>query len=202
MENVHVFSTASICIFMVYNYSANWHSIKNTGNDLTMKQMLDISETLVSEQDEIYGVKTINSENSSWKYLSLNGDEEVISLQRTKVYVFSDSVLCLGEIHENVAQTQHGKKDWRNSKVHRNAQLWIELLVSQLDSSGLQLSHKIQELVLRLGETPENFFSGRMIFMSMFNDMPWRSKDNKKVRIKCSTDFSILKKIRSKTMVI
>ena len=68
------------------------------------------------ESDGIYGVKTVNWENSSWKYLSLIGDEEVISLQRTKVYVFSDSVLCLGEIHENLAQTQHGKKDWRNSK--------------------------------------------------------------------------------------
>ena len=42
-----------------------------------------------------------NWENSSWKYLSLNGDEQVISLQRTKVYVFSDSVLCLGKMNEN-----------------------------------------------------------------------------------------------------
>ena len=72
------------------NYSDNWHSIKDT-EDLTMKQMFDISEKLVSEQsDEIYGVKTINWEDSSWKYLSLIGDEQVISLQRTKVYVFSD----------------------------------------------------------------------------------------------------------------
>ena len=55
--------------------------------------MFDISAKLVSEQDEIYGVKTIDWENSSWKYLSLIGDEQVISLQRTKVYVFSDSVL-------------------------------------------------------------------------------------------------------------
>ena len=54
----------------------------------------------MSEQDEIYGVKTINWEYYSWKYLSLIGDEQVISLQRTKVYVFSDSVLCLGKIHE------------------------------------------------------------------------------------------------------
>ena len=67
-----------------------------------MKQMFDISEKLVSEHsDEIYGVKTINWDDSSWKHLSLNGDEEVISLQRTKVYVYSDSVLCLGKIHEN-----------------------------------------------------------------------------------------------------
>ena len=33
--------------------------------------------------------------------LSLIGDEQVISLQRTKVYVFSDSVLCLGKMSEN-----------------------------------------------------------------------------------------------------
>ena len=43
----------------------------------------------------------------------------------------------------------------------------------------LQLSHKVQELLLRLGETPENF-TGRIIFMSMFNDISWRSKDNEK----------------------
>ena len=78
-----------------------WHSIKNT-EDLTVKQMFDICEKLLSEQsDEIYGMKTINWENSSWKYLSLIGDGQVISLQRTKVYVFSYSVLCLGKINEN-----------------------------------------------------------------------------------------------------
>ena len=58
-----------------------------------MKQMFDISAKLVSEHDETYGWGTIDSENSSWKSLSLIGDEQVISLQRSKVYVFSDSVL-------------------------------------------------------------------------------------------------------------
>ena len=47
-----------------------------------MKQMFDISAKLVSEQDEIYGVKTIDWEDYSWKYLSLIGDEQVISLFR------------------------------------------------------------------------------------------------------------------------
>ena len=93
-------STSESSVFMGKNYSDNWYSIKNT-KDLTMKQMFDISAKLVSEQDEIYGVKTMDWENSSWKYLSLIGDEQVISLQRAKVYVFPDSVLCLGKIHEN-----------------------------------------------------------------------------------------------------
>ena len=29
------------------------------------------------------------------------GDEEVVSLSHGKVYVFSDSVLCLGKVSEN-----------------------------------------------------------------------------------------------------
>ena len=63
--------------------------------------MFDISEKLIAEQsDEIYGVNTINWDDSSWKDSSLIGDEEVISLSHAKVYVFSDSVLCLGKMNE------------------------------------------------------------------------------------------------------
>ena len=47
-----------------------------------------------------FGVSRINWEDSPWKHLSLIGDEEIISFQRTKVYVFSDSVLCLGKMNE------------------------------------------------------------------------------------------------------
>ena len=73
-------STMQASVFMEKNYSDNWHSIKNT-EDLTMKQMFNISEKLISEQsDEIYGVKTIDWENPSWKYLSLIGDEQITNL--------------------------------------------------------------------------------------------------------------------------
>ena len=43
----------------------------------------------------------INWEDSSWKQLSLVGDEQVISLLHTKVYVISDSVLCFGKMNQN-----------------------------------------------------------------------------------------------------
>ena len=53
-------STLQASVFMGKNYSDTLHYIKNTEN-LTMKQMLDISEKLISEQShEIYGVNTIN----------------------------------------------------------------------------------------------------------------------------------------------
>ena len=41
----------------------------------------------------------------------------------------------------------------------------------------LQLSEEVQRLLLRLDETPENF-TGRIIFMSIFNDISCGSKDN------------------------
>ena len=41
----------------------------------------------------------------------------------------------------------------------------------------LQLSEEIKSLLYRLGETPENF-TGRILFMSMFNDISCGTKDN------------------------
>ena len=83
-------------VFMGKNFLNNCQPIVNT-TDLTLKQMFDhISTRLVSEQNDISGMET-----HSWKYLSLIGDERVINLQRTKVYVFSDSVLSLGKVLEN-----------------------------------------------------------------------------------------------------
>ena len=94
--------TMDSAVFMGKNYLNNCQSIANT-TDLTLKQMFDISTRLVSEQDEISGLETIGWENHSLKYLSLIGEERIINLQRMKVYVFSDSVLCLGKIHENTS---------------------------------------------------------------------------------------------------
>ena len=92
--------TMESAVFIGKNYLNNCQSIANT-TDLTLRQMFDIFTRMVSEQDEISGLETIGWENHAWKYLSLIGDERVINLQRTKVYVFSDSVLCLGKILEN-----------------------------------------------------------------------------------------------------
>ena len=100
MESVHVCNIRNKHSSRERKYLDNRHSITNT-KDLTLKQMFDISARLMSEQNEISGLETIGWEDYSWKYLSLIGDEHVTSLSHTKVYVFSDSVLCLNEIFEN-----------------------------------------------------------------------------------------------------
>ena len=176
--------TLESAVFMGKNYLNNCHSIANT-KDLTLKQMFDISTRLVSEQDEISGLETIDWENHSWKYMSLIGDERVINLQRTKVYVFSDSVLCLGKIHEN-PQSNYAWEDrlgwFKTSQEYRNFdRIDGEPMEFEWNIfpgfNTLQLSEEVKRLLLRLDETPEKF-TGRIIFMSMFNDISCGSKDN------------------------
>ena len=166
--------------FIGKNYLENLHSIKNT-EDLTMKQMFNISEKLISEQsDEIYGVNTINWVHSSQKHFSLIGDEEVISLSHAKVYVFSDSVLCLGKMNEN-PQSNIAREDrltWFKSSPQYRAldtmdgePMDFELNIST-GFTTLQLCQKVHEVLLKMSVKPEEF-TRRIIFMSTFNDISW-----------------------------
>ena len=68
--------------------------------------MFDITAKLVCDQDEIIGLDNISWGKNSWKQLSLIGDETVINLQRTKVYVFSDSVFCFGKVLQHPESTK------------------------------------------------------------------------------------------------
>ena len=154
---------------------------KIQGNNLTMKQMFDISEKLiVGQSDEIYGVNTINSVDSSWKHLSLIGDEEVISLSHAKVYVFSDSVLCLGKVNENPQSNTvwEDKLMWFKSSPQYRALDKIDGEPMEFEwnifpgFTTLQLVREVQEFLSKMSEKPEEF-TGRIIFMSMFNDISW-----------------------------
>ena len=69
---------------------------------------------------------TIHWEKHSWKYLSLIV-QTVINLQRPKVYVFSDSVLCLGKIH------QHPK----SNEAWKDMIKWITTSESYRDYDGI-----------------------------------------------------------------
>ena len=104
-------STVEASVFMRKNYSDNLHSIKNTCENLTLKKMFETSEQLILEQsDEILGVSRISWESSPWKQLSLVSDKEVTSPSHAKVYVFSDSVLCLGKTNQNPQSNTFWKK--------------------------------------------------------------------------------------------
>ena len=72
--NVHVFNIGSIRIHGKGILTIFTFHQKKTGKDITLKQMFDISEKLiVGQSDEIFGVSPINSEDSSWKQLTVFG---------------------------------------------------------------------------------------------------------------------------------
>ena len=165
----------------------------------------------MSEQDVIFKVETIpkKKKKHSWKYLSLIGDETIINLQCTKVYVFSDSVLCLGRAH------QHPK----SNEAWKDRIGWIITDQSYRDYDGisgeptefewnifpglttLQLCGKVTDLLSRLGETPETF-RGRILLTSMFNDISCDKKDNKDECLANAKVVSILAEVWYGTMVI
>ena len=101
-----------------------------------------------------------------------------------KVYVFSDSVLCLGNIHEKPQSntTCEQRLEWFKSTPENKTSDRIDGEPMEFEWSifpginTLQLGQEVQELLLRLNETPGNF-TGIIIFMSMY--ISWRSKDNK-----------------------
>ena len=84
-------TTLNAATFMGKNFSTIQSVVKNH-ESLTLKQMFDVTAQLVNNQEEINGLDNIHWGKNSWRQLSLIGDETVISLQRTKIYVFSDSV--------------------------------------------------------------------------------------------------------------
>ena len=193
---VCVSSTSSV--FMGKNYSEKLHSIKNTGKNLTWKQMFEISEKLiVGQSNEIYGVNTINWEDSSWKHLSLVGDEEVISLSHAKVYVFSDSVLCLGKMNQNPQSNTvwEDKLTWFKNSSQYRALDTIDGEPMEFEwnifpgFTTLQLCNKVQEFKNKMDDPAQ--FQGRIIWMSMINDIIWWTKDNEQECEFCASLVSI-----------
>ena len=178
-------ATLNAATFMGKNFSTIQSVVKNF-EDLTLKQMFDVTAQLVNNQDEINGLDKIHWGKYSWTRLSLIGDETVINLQSTKVYVFSDSVLCLGR----VLQHPESNEAWKNRVAgiqSRKSYRDYDAINGEPTEFGwnifpgfttLQLCDKINDLLSDLGQTPETF-TGRILFMSMFNDISCDRKGNK-----------------------
>ena len=122
---------------------------------------------------------------NSWKRLSLIGDE-TFDLQSTKVNVFSDSVLCLGKVLQhpesneawkNIIAGVQSEKSYRDYDCFFGESTEFEWNIFP-GFTTLQLCDKINDLLSNLGKTPETF-TGRILFMSMFNDISCDRKGNK-----------------------
>ena len=87
--------------------------------------------------------------------MSLIGDGQVISLQHTKVFVFSDSVLYLGKMNENPQSNVEweDRLTWFKSSPEYRTLDRIDGEPMEFEwnifpgFTTLQLSHKVQELL-------------------------------------------------------
>ena len=107
-------TTLNAATFMGKDFSTIQSVVKNH-ESLTLKQMFDVTAKIVNNEEEINGLDKILYQKNSWTQLSLINDPVIINLQSTKVYVFSDSVLCLGK----VLQHPECNEAWKN-RFYRN----------------------------------------------------------------------------------
>ena len=133
--------------------------------------------------------------------MSLIGEERIINLQRTKVYVFSDSVLCLGKVHQHPESNEAWKKRIAGVMSEKSYRDYDGINGEPTEFewniipgfTTLQLCGEVTDLLSNLGETPETF-TGRILFMSMFNDISCDGKGNEKECVANSKVVSILAK--------
>ena len=187
-------TTLNAATFMGKNYSTMQNVVQNEEN-ITLKLMFDITAQTIHNDEEIYCLDNIEYQRNIWTQLSLINDPLVIGFQSAKVYVFSDSVPCLGK----VLQHPECNEAWKN----RVAGIRAEKDYSDFDDvkgesaeiewnifpgfTTLQLCDKITDLLGSLGQSPEAF-TGRILFMSMFNDIFCEGKGNKEQCLK-DADF-------------
>ena len=199
MWRMFMAATMNAATFMGKNFLTIQSVYKNY-ESLTFKQMFDVTAQSVNNQEDINGLDKILWGTNSWTRMSLIGDETVISLQRTKVCVFSDSVLCLGK----VLQHPESNEAWKNRVVEIRSEKTMQILMlpteSRLNSSGTfsQDSQRcnsviinVNDLLSNLGQTPATL-TGRIQFMAMFNDISCDRKDNKDECLKNAESMKVL----------
>ena len=120
---------------------------------------------MLEQSDEILGVSQISWENSPWKQLSLVNNEEVMSLSHAKVYVFSDSVLCLGKVNQNPRSNTAWEQqlDWFKDSSQYKTLDPIDGEPMEFEwnivpgFTTLQLCNKDKEFLTKLSVKPEDF---------------------------------------------
>ena len=99
---------------------------------------------------------------------------------KAKVYIHSDSVLCLGKIHDNSEANEKWKsqlQDFQETNRYRElfgidgGSISFEWDIFP-ERTSLQILQKIQVWFVTSGKVkPEKFDRNRIIFMSMLNDI-------------------------------
>ena len=166
------------------NFSTIQSVVKNC-EELTLKQIFDVTAQLVNNQEEINCLDKILWGKNSWTRLSLIDDEIVTNLQSTEVYVISDSVLYFGWVHQHPESNEAWETGLNGSSLTEVTAILTTSKESQLNSSGifsqdtLRCSSVKESVICWVLEDNHQKLSHGILFMSMFNDISCDRKDNK-----------------------
>ena len=163
----------------------NLHSTKSQAHR-TIKQFFDVSQKLITAQTETQGISKIGWYTHSWQRTILLTDKAV-QLSTAKVFVFSDSVLCLGKMHQYPESIVAWKKkiEWFTDSPQYGELDRIDGEPTEFEwnifkgLTTLQFLAEIQKMMDKMQFELEHF-TARIFFMSMYNDIVRGSTENKK----------------------
>ena len=194
-------TTLNAATFTGKNFSTIQSVVKNH-ESLTLKQMFDVTAQLVNNQEEINCLDKILYGKNSWTRLLLMNDAVLINLQSTKVYVFSDSVLCLGKVLQHPECNEARKNRVAGVRAERSYRDYEAVSGESTEFewnifpgfTTLQLCDRISDLLSSLGQTPATF-TGRILFLTMFNDISCDKDGNKE---ECLANARVVKVLAKK----
>ena len=169
-------TTLRAAVHIVKDFDANLRFVKDYLRKTT-GQLFKEKEELISGQTETTGISWINFQDLRW--VSTNFlHNRACQYATAKVYVFSDSVLCLGRMGHDSVESWKKQIQWYSENDY-----FSEL--NRIDGRLVEFEWKIfpgfttvgilNQIQLMMGELqckPEDFMS-RIIFMSMFIDSVW-----------------------------
>ena len=88
-------------------------SLRSTRNEpkKALRQLFQVTQKLVTDQNEITGITTIDWRPLMWRETTLLTDRAVQFATAKKTYIFSESVLCLGGIRPELGREARGMDD-------------------------------------------------------------------------------------------
>ena len=172
-------ATLRAAVHLGQDHEANLRYVKNHLWK-SVGQLFSETGKLISDQTEITGVNTFIFKEFTWMSTSLLCST-AYQITNAKAYVFSDSVLCVGKMGGAPNAAWKSKIKWyaeNNPLKELNRTVGMPTEFEWKIFPGITtlcLLEKIQSLMRELQCEPEHF-NDRVIFMSMYNDIPWQEK--------------------------
>ena len=146
------------------DYLENLHSTNNQPQR-TIKQVFDVTKKLITGQTEIQEVSKIGWSIHHWQRTTLLLTKQSSYRQQKCMY---SPILTHGKIRLSGLQVLLSIESWIDSTESR----WSSIEQFSQDSLHCRFSPNIHNMMTEMQCEPEQF-PGRIIFMSMLNDVVW-----------------------------